>query len=290
MFSALASLLFLGAIASPPPLPPLPAPPGIEVLKIAAPSRIAGNIVMPKKLTASGMILVELKSGNIILSRHPNQRRPMASLTKIMTALVILESHDLHEIMSIPKIAETIGGSTIGVKTGEFFRIHDLLRALLIPSANDAAYALAIHNAGSAAVFVQKMNARAASLGLLNTHFTNPAGLDAAEQYSSPRDLVWLATAALRSSDFRKIVNTKYTSIETTTGQSFDLRNTNELLHENPHVFGVKTGTTNGAGECLIVLFEEAGEPYLLVLLGSKDRYTDSLYLLDAVHDAALRQ
>ncbi len=286
MFSSLASLLLLGAISPPAAGPVLRPLPGIEVLSIAAPAEKRKPLLLPERLSASGMLLLDLQSGETLLSRNENQRRKVASLTKIMTALLILENHNLNEIVPVPTLADGIRGSAVGLKAGEFFRIGDLLKALLIPSANDAAYALAIDDAGSVSRFVERMNKRASSLGLKNTHFTNPAGLDSTEQYSSVRDLSWLTIAALKHPVFRKIVSTKSGTIEATTGQSFDLRNTNELLHENPHVFGVKTGTTDLAGECLIVLFEEEHRPYLLVLIGSNDRYTDSLYLLTALRKA----
>ncbi len=286
MFSALTSLLLLGTVPPPPPSAVLRTLPGIEVLKIGAPLVTQKAPQMPRSLSASGMLLVDIRSGQVLLSRYPDQKRPMASLTKIMTALLILERHKLSDIASVPKIVADVRGSTIGVKTGALFKIEDLLKALLIPSANDAAYALAITDAGSIAGFVERMNLRARSLGLKNTHFTNPAGLDSEDQYSTARDLARLTITALKNSDFRRIVRTKSAVIATNSGAQFDLRNTNELLGKDNHVFGVKTGTTSGAGECLIVLFEEKEREYLLVLLGSKDRYTDSLSVLGAVRNA----
>ncbi len=286
MFASLLSLLLLGTPSSLPSSEELHPPPGIEILHIGVPAFAQNLPEMPPRLSASGMLLLDIRSRQVLLSRNADEKRPMASLTKIMTALLVLEHRSLNEVAAIPKIVADIHGSTIGVKTGEFFRVGDLLKALLIPSANDAAYSLAIADAGSVSSFVEQMNLRAESLGLRNTHFTNPAGLDSEEQFSTPRDLAWLTIAALRNSDFRRIVRTKEATIKTTTGQPFSLRNTNELLHENEHVFGVKTGTTSKAGECLIVFFEEQNREYLLVLLGSKDRYTDSLYVLEALHHA----
>lgn len=286
MFSALTSLLLLGTAPPHPPSLMLRTLPGIEVLKIGAPVLAEKIPAMPRSLSASGMLLVDVRSGQVLLQKHPDQKRPMASLTKIMTALLILERHKLSDIASVPKIVADVRGSTIGVKTGELFSIEDLLKALLIPSANDAAYALAITDAGSVAGFVERMNLRARSLGLKNTHFTNPAGLDSEDQYSTARDLSRLTITALKNSDFRRIVRTKSAMIATNSGAQFDLRNTNELLGKDHHVFGVKTGTTSGAGECLIVLFEEKKREYLLVLLGSNNRYTDSLSVLEAVRDA----
>jgi D-alanyl-D-alanine carboxypeptidase (penicillin-binding protein 5/6) len=131
------------------------------------------------------------------------------------------------------------------------------------------------------------MNERAQSLGLQNTHFANPAGLDHPEQYASARDLGWLTMAALKDERFASIVRTRNIRVSSLEGQHYDLRNTNEMLHYNEDVFGVKTGTTDRAGECLIVLFHEHDHPYLLILLGSKDRYTDGLSVMEAVHDAS---
>ena len=127
---------------------------------------------------------------------------------------------------------------------------------------------------------------RALTLGLKNTHFSNPAGLDNGEQYSTPRDMAWLTMSALRNPAFRKTVGTRSAKIFSEEGREIDIRNTNELLHYNPDVFGVKTGTTDAAKECLVVLFNIRNHPYLLVLLGSQDRYTDSLYVLQAMNAA----
>ncbi len=289
MFSALASLLLFGAvppaIGASPALRPLP---GIEVVHVSSPGG-SQEIALPTRLSASGMILLDMENGRVLFSRNADQPRPMASLTKIMTALLILEQHDLGETVIVPPFAEQIRGSTLGVKAGDRFSVGALMKAMLLSSANDVAYTFAVFDGRSVAGFVRKMNDRAASLGLKNTHFTNPAGLDNDQQYSTPHDLAWLTMAALKNADFRSIVRMKTGRIATNDGKTFDLRNTNELLQENEHVWGVKTGTTDGAGECLIILFEHLGHPYLLVLLGSKDRYTDSLVVLQSVHSAAMQ-
>jgi D-alanyl-D-alanine carboxypeptidase (penicillin-binding protein 5/6) len=208
----------------------------------------------------------------------------MASLTKIMTALLILEHHDLSQPVTVPPIAEDIGGSGIGLVVGQRFTVGALLKALLLPSANDAAYALAVFDGRGLAPFVRSMNQRATELGLRNTRFANPAGLDNDQQYSTPRDLAWLTMAALRNPAFREIVGSRTARISAFDGRTFDLKNTNELLDYNEDVFGVKTGTTDRAGECLIVLFRKQGRSYLLVLLGSRERYTDSLHVLQALN------
>jgi serine-type D-Ala-D-Ala carboxypeptidase (penicillin-binding protein 5/6) len=286
MLSALASVFLLGIVPAEPPPPPPRTLPGIEVLDVAAPSSLASRFTAPA-LSASGAILVDALSGEEIFSVSPDERRPMASLTKIMTALLVLEHRSLGETVTVAPIADNIGGSTINLTAGEHFTVGSLMKALLLHSANDAAYALAVFDARSVGGFVKTMNERAAALGLRNTHFANPAGLDSEQQYSTPRDLVWLTMAALKHEAFRDIVGTRNARIVSFEDRMIDLKNTNELLHYNQSVFGVKTGTTDRAGECLIVLFHEDDHPYILVLLGSKERYTDSLRVLKAVHDAA---
>ncbi len=283
MFSALASLLLLGMIPSSGLSTTVRELPGIERLAVTSPNPLTTEFRL-QHLSASGVLLVDADSGEELFSIAPDTRRPMASLTKIMTALLVLERHDLNEIVTVPPIAEDIGGSTIGLTLGQKFSVSALLKALLLPSANDAAYTLAVFDGRGLVAFVKSMNQRAVELGLKNTHFANPAGLDNEQQYSSPRDLAWLTMAALRQPAFREIVGTRTARITANDGRTFDMRNTNELLHSNPDVLGVKTGTTDQAGECLIILFSKQGRRYLLVLLGSKERYTDGLHVLDALN------
>jgi D-alanyl-D-alanine carboxypeptidase len=283
MFSALASLLLLGIVPTPALSSEVREVPGIERLAVTAPSPLQDKLIVPH-LSASGVLLLDADSGEEIFSIEPDTRRPAGSLAKIMTALLVLERHGLTESVTVPPIAEEIGGSSIGLTVGERFTAGALLKALLLPSANDAAYTLAVLDGRSLATFIRSMNERAAELGLKNTHFANPAGLDNDQQYSTPRDLAWLTTAALRQPAFREIVGSRTARITSNDGRTFDLKNTNELLHYNAEVFGVKTGTTAQAGECLIVLFRQSGRSYLLVLLGSKERYTDSLHVLHALN------
>ncbi|OGJ60799.1 hypothetical protein A3A67_04175 [Candidatus Peribacteria bacterium RIFCSPLOWO2_01_FULL_51_18] len=285
MFAALTSLLFLGIVQ---PLTPqkVRTLPGVELLSIAPPARLTSSAFKLPRLSASGAILIDGLSGEELRSINPDQKRPTASLAKIMTALLILENHRLDEIVTISEIAETVRGSSVGLKPGQHFSVGALLKAILIPSANDAAYALAVFHSRSIPAFAQAMNDRALTLGLKNTHFSNPAGLDNGEQYSTPRDMAWLTMSALRNPAFRKTVGTRSAKIFSEEGREIDIRNTNELLHYNPDVFGVKTGTTDAAKECLVVLFNIRNHPYLLVLLGSQDRYTDSLYVLQAMNAA----
>jgi D-alanyl-D-alanine carboxypeptidase (penicillin-binding protein 5/6) len=265
MLSVLASVLVLGLIPPEPPTAPPRQLPGIEVVSIAAPSEE-------------------------IFSVDPDTPRPNASTAKIMTALLTLENHETNEIVTIPPIADEIRGSTLGVKTGQQLSVRNMLYGLLLPSANDAAYALAVFDARSVGGFVKKMNERAASLGLKHTHFANPAGLDSDQQFMSPRDLAMLTLAALKNPTFATIVGTRTARITALDGTTFDLKNTNEMLHYNANVFGVKTGTTDKAGECLVILFTERDRTYLLILLGSRERYADGLKVLQAVHTVHVAQ
>ncbi len=286
MLSSIASALLLGIVPAHGTVQSAQPLPGIEVLSVSAPPPEFKSFEIPA-LSASGVILIDGLSGKEIFSVKPDHRRPMASLTKIMTALLVLENHRLNEVVTVAPIAENVGGSTVGLKPGDRYSVANLVKALLLPSANDAAYALAIFDGRSVGSFVKTMNERAMALGLKNTHFANPAGLDSPMQFSSPRDLAWLTMAALKNSYFRQTVGTRTAEIASSEGKTVGLLNTNELLRSHDDVYGVKTGTTDKAGECLIVLFRENDRPYLLVLLGSKDRYTDSQRVIEAVRKAA---
>lgn len=285
MFSLLATVLLLGVL----PLPQsaaAPRVPGAETLTVSAPSMLAS--FAPPPLSASGVILVDIASGQEVFALHADTSRPMASLTKIMTALLLVEHHSLQDTVIVPSIVDTVHGSRLHVRPGEQFALRDLLEAMLLPSANDIAYALAVFDAKTVAAFVQQMNDRAKSLGLTHTHFMNPAGLDQAGQYASPRDVASLAIAAIRHPVLQHMVQTRQASIANTGGKTYDLKNTNAILHSQPNVFGIKTGTTQGAGECLVVLFTEGRRSFVLVLLGSGDRYTDALHVMRAVHSAMM--
>lgn len=286
MYRALASLLLLGMISPTADTTRLSSLPSIEVVSVAAPSVIGSALAVPA-LSASGAMLIDLDSGEELFSIDPDVPRPMASLTKIMTALIMLEHHKLDEVVTVPPIAEEISGSTLKAKPGEQLRLGAMLKALMLPSANDVAYALALHHSRSVPSFVREMNDRGAALGMRATQFANPAGLDNQQQYSTPRDLAWLTVAAMRQPAFRATVGMRTATIASANGTEFSLKNTNEMLHYNERVFGVKTGTTGSAGECLIVAFVVQERSYLLVLLRSSDRYTDALKVLQAVEEAA---
>lgn len=241
---------------------------------IAAARQFPGRTLV-RSLSASGVVILDLQSGQELFARHGGRRRSMGSLTKIMTAIIITESHSLDEIVVIPSDIAGTDGNTVRLPPGSHFTVGDLLSALLIASANDAAEALARFHSGSTAAFVAAMNARAKPLGLENTSFANPSGLDDVSQWSTPRDIAWLAAYALRNPVIRSRMSTAQSSIRSTEGRAIALEHTHALLGKDGNVIAGKTGTTVAARQCLLSLVNEGGREYLVVLLGSNERYGD---------------
>ena len=230
-------------------------------------------------IRASALYLVELKSGRVLLEKDPTRRLPPASLTKIMTALVALESAPLQEVVKIDRRA-LVHQSSLKFQLGEEFLLRDLLTAMLVSSANDACEAVAWHIGGDDKRFVAKMNERARALGLKNTHFANPCGFDAPGHYSTAADLAKLTEQALQEPIFSMMVRTLIRDISTVDGaRRMSLHNTNELLLD-PDVNGVKTGYTSNAGRCLIASMFKDGHRLLLVGLNVMDRWDQATRLL----------
>jgi D-alanyl-D-alanine carboxypeptidase len=209
----------------------------------------------------------------------------MASTTKIMTALLVVEQAELDDIVTVPASA-TIGGTTAGLVAGEQLTVRDLLTALLVGSGNDSAIALAVFVSGSEAAFVEAMNARATELGLRGTRFANPHGLDADGHYSTARDLVVLARVAMKRKLIAEVVDDRSASIPGRDGVGTrNLRSKNALLDLDPFADGIKTGFTDRAGHAIIARSTRRGVGSLyLALLGSSGEQTraaDSKRLLD---------
>jgi D-alanyl-D-alanine carboxypeptidase (penicillin-binding protein 5/6) len=223
-------------------------------------------------IKASALYLVELKSGRVLLEKDATRRLPPASLTKIMTALIALESAPLQEVVKIDRRA-LVHPSSLKFQPGEEFLLRDLLTAMLVTSANDACEAVAWHVGGDADKFIAMMNERARALGLTNTHFANPCGFDAPGHYSTAADLAKLTEQALQEPVFSMMVRTIARDIATVDGtRKVSLHSTNELLLD-PDVNGVKTGYTSKAGRCLIASMFKDGHRLLLVGLNVKDRW-----------------
>ena len=220
--------------------------------------------------------------GRALWSRDAERALPPASLTKIMTALVFLESgKPLDGVVTVSVRAQRATGSRLGLKAGERLRAAEVLAATLLRSANDACLALAEHVAGDKARFAALMNTRAKELGLTRTHFTNPCGHDEPGHRSTARDLAVLARAAMAKPVFARIVETVELPIATLDGRRFTLVNGNELVGRYEGAVGVKTGFTPGAGKCLVAIARRGSVEVLLVLLNGRNRWWESVEALD---------
>lgn len=230
-------------------------------------------------INASALYMVELTSGRVLLEKNATRRLPPASLTKIMTALVALESASSQEVVKIDKRA-LVHRSSLNFRAGEEFLLRDLLTAMLVNSANDACQAVALHVGGDENRFVSMMNERARELGLKNTHFANPCGFDAPGHYSTAMELARLTDHALQVPAISMMVRTVNREIATVDGKrQVSLNSTNELLRD-PDVNGVKTGYTTKAGRCLILSMFKNGQRLLLVGLNVMDRWDQAARLL----------
>ncbi len=210
------------------------------------------------------------------------RRLPPASLTKIMTVLLVLEHYQPQAVVTVSLAAARESGTRLGLKAGERVRVRDLLAASLLQSANDACHALADHVAGNEKLFVQLMNQRAGEWGLKATHFTNACGHDDAQHYSSARDLAKLAGMALGYPAFVELVAKPALTIQSADGgHRFVLVNKNALIGRYPGAVGVKSGYTRKAGKCLIALAQRGGVKVLLVMLHASNRWWDASDILD---------
>ncbi len=275
---------------------PVPGAPSLDQaalrnLAIAAPLPFTGSastlLDLSRRLSASGVLIVDLQSGQALFRKRAEEPRAMGSLTKLMTALLITEQHDLGETVTVPEGIERVKGSTIGLEAGEQYAAGDLLTALLVASANDAALTLAMFHAGSEEAFVEQMNARARVLGLRNTTFANAAGLDDSAQRSTARDIAWLAAFVLRQQPIRARMALRFSTITSYGGRAIPFTHTHAMLGEEGIVAG-KTGTTDAAGQCLLSLVRRGGREYVALLFGSRNRYADMRAVLAAMEEMTL--
>lgn len=237
------------------------------------------------KISAPSAVLMELETGKVIWEKNSDVKRPMASTTKIMTALIALETLPIDKVVKVSKKATEIGEAEIYLTEGETITVENLLYGLLLRSGNDAAVALAEASAGSEENFVERMNKKAVEIGALNTHFANSHGLDGGNHYTTAYDLALITREALKNNIFREIVSTKKKNIPWP-GKPYPrhLENHNKLLFKRSDVKGVKTGYTSKAGHCFVSLSQKGGIEILAVVLGaptSEDCFRDSELLLD---------
>ena len=234
-------------------------------------------------INSRAYVVIDRATNLVLVGKNETQKRKMASTTKIMTATVIIENCNLSDTVEISKKSAGTGGSRLGLKVGDKITVNDLLYGLMLCSGNDAAVALAEYCSGSVEEFAKKMNEKASSLGLSNTHFITPHGLDSDEHYTTAYELALLTNYALKNDTFARIVGTQNYTV-TINGYPKTLKNTNELLGNLNGVYGVKTGFTNGANRCLVTSCKRNGMDIICVVLGADTknfRTKDSISLIE---------
>lgn len=227
-------------------------------------------------------LIYDRASGRILYEKNGNKQTPMASTTKIMTAIVVLENAKLTDTVTITTKAAGIGGSRLGLKKNDKITVNDLLYGLMLRSGNDAAVALAIHVGGSVEGFAEMMNKKAEELNLTNSHFVVPHGLDNEGHYTTAYELAKMADYALKIDKFKEVVGTKVATIHIN-GYAKKINNTNNLLGSVSGVYGVKTGFTNGAGRCLVTACKRDDLNIITVIIGAdtnKIRSKDTIKLI----------
>lgn len=251
-----------------------------SMLTIYASSSVAEAL----RVSARAATLYEPESGVFLYSKNENERLPMASTTKIMTAIVVAEACEPEEIVKIAPEAVGIEGSSAYLSAGECFSVEELLYALLLSSANDAAAALAYHVAGSIDGFATLMNEKAAELGLSDTHFSNPHGLDDSEHYTTAHDLALIAACAVKNDRLRQICST-YKKSFVSEERSRTYVNHNKLLNSYDGSIGMKTGFTKKSGRCLVGAAERGGLTFISVTLDAPSDWSDHRQMLDYGYD-----
>lgn len=234
-------------------------------------------------LTAKSAYAYDTTTDQVLFSKDENTRLPMASLTKIMTAIVALENPKKDDKYLVTK-EDLVGEDSMGLGTGEVLSLSDLLYGLFLHSGNDAAETIARNFSGGRGAFITSMNLKAQSLGLSHTHFTNPTGLEGdGDQYATAEDLVVMTRYALANFPlFATVASTiDYTIPQTSTHKEYDLENETNLLTTYPGVKGIKTGYTPEAGLCLVTYLDYGGHQILAVILGSENRRQEMKDILD---------
>ena len=231
-------------------------------------------------VSAMSALAVDLASGKVLFEKEPELPVFPASTTKIMTALVALDTYPLSQVVTIDKVY--IDGQKMGLILGEQIKVEDLIYGLLVSSANDAAEVLAGNYPGGRDVFIAAMNIKAKELGLKNTLFINPSGLDSNGQLTTSTDLIRASSYAIKNPEFARIVATKAITVKSVDEKYVhNLKNINRLLGEVDGVKGIKTGYTEGARENLVTYVERDGRRIVTAVLGSKDRFGESKNIIE---------
>lgn len=241
---------------------------------------VVGALPVPT-VSARAVFIEDLPTNKVLYQKNAVSSLPIASTTKIMTALVGVEYFKQNSVLTIGNSAN-IPGSRVGLVSGESLSFRSLLYGMLLNSGNDAAFALAENYPGGVLGFVSAMNKKVTELNLRSTHFDNPAGFDSPNHFSSAVDLAKITEEALKNSYLSRIFATKETNIVSLDKKySYQLLNLNKLLTKVNGVMGVKTGTTDLAKENLVTLIERNGHRILVVVLGSDDRFGETTKLID---------
>ena len=258
----------------------------LEDMELSKSIETASIVENEPNINARIAVAYDRKSGKVIYGKNENKRTAMASTTKIMTAIVLIENADLNQTITVSAKAAGTGGSRLGLKHNDKITMKDLLYGLMLKSGNDAAVAIAENVGGSIEKFADLMNEKAKEIGLDNTHYVTPHGLDNPEHYTTAYELAKLADYALKNEIFAKVVNTKNYTV-TINGYPKNITNTNELLGYLDGVNGVKTGFTNNAGRCLVTSVNRNEFEIITVVLQAdtkKIRTTDSISLIEYVY------
>lgn len=267
----------------PPPLTPRGEPYRQPVSRVPEAIQI-GTIptTPPPKVQGESAIVIDVSSGRVLYAKNADQTRPVASTQKIITALCVLDTGDIDKRVTISASDGACEPTKIGLKPGETYSRRELLKVLMVKSANDVARALARDVGGSQEGFSALMNEKCASLGMRKSHFLNPNGLPLPGQYSTARDMAIAARAAYRSPLLRSYTSTKSFNFIFNDGRTIEVENTNKLLKTVPYCDGLKTGTTNAAGRCLVASGSLNGRAVIVVVLKSNTSniWKDSAKLL----------
>lgn len=265
---------------------------GLRSQLVPAPTQVQEVLKAPtKKLTveeisssSKAAFFIDVKSGSVLYQKGAHEKLPIASLTKLMTAIVTVSEVKAGTVFATPALTTTGLDSTMGLAPGDRLTVEELLHGLLINSGSDAAQTLAVGISGSEKEFAAKMNEYAKLFGLTETSFANASGTDDQGGYSSAADVAKIAKIALKSPQIKDIVTIKSYTASSEGGKKYSLTNTNKLLDSSFR--GIKTGTTYGAGECLVSLYKEGDREIVGVLLGSKSRFTETTNVIKWTREA----
>ena len=236
----------------------------------------------PPTVSGKSVIVLDPRNADILHARDPDTRRPIASIQKLLTALVVLDRGSLHSKVKVAVSDTQVEPTKINIRTNQIYKKSDLLAVLLVRSGNDVAHCLARDHSGGQEAFARAMNAKARSLGMNHSHFRNPHGLTRSGQYSTARDVAILAIAAYRHNTIRSMTSIRKLPFRFADGKHTTFSNTNKVLHRYSYCNGLKTGYTRASGKCLASSAKKGSREVIVIILGSSSAtiWDDSQRLL----------